>query len=290
MRLANLANESAFYAKMQTSGEQLIEIIDLVTQNNKYHWTTFNQYLTVTRSSVVTEYIPLPGNVTRGLQEDSDLSVGVINFVLANTGDVLQNMLESDDISNATIEIGRVFADTPDLGRMPYYDGKIGNYSYDRSKIQAQARGKWGGLAQQFPYYTFKDTCSWRFGGAGCGFDTTSITVSVPVNSIEVSSSTQINILLGSGTLQQSYSDGRFDFGRFTVTDGVNSGFERTIRSHTGDLLRLSHPLPVNSFSFMEFDIFPGCRKALLEDCHSLYDNSSAFLGWPWIPLQEDLF
>ena len=105
MRLANLANESAFYAKMQTSGEQLIEIIDLVTQNNKYHWTTFNQYLTVTRSSVVTEYTPLPGNVTRGLQEDSDLSVGVINFVLANTGDILQDMLESDDISNATIEI-----------------------------------------------------------------------------------------------------------------------------------------------------------------------------------------
>lgn len=290
MRLANLANESAFYAKMQTSGEQLIEIIDLVTQNNKYHWTTFNQYLTVTRSSVVTEYTPLPGNVTRGLQEDSDLSVGVINFVLANTGTILQDMLESDDISNATIEIGRVFADTPDLGRMTYYDGKIGNYAYDRSKVQAQARNKWGGLAQQFPYYTFKDTCSWRFGGAGCGFDTTSITVSVPVDSIDVASSTQINILLGSGTLQQSYSDGRFDFGRFTVTDGVNSGFERTIRSHTGDLLRLSHPLPVNSLAFIAFDIFPGCNKRLLEDCHSLYNNSTNALLWPWIPIQEDLF
>ena len=199
-------------------------------------------------------------------------------------------MLESDDISHATIFIERVFADTPDLGRMPYFEGDIGNYSYNRNTIQAQARNKWGGLAQQFPYYTMKDTCTWRFGGPGCGFDTSSITLNVPVDSIEVSSCTTINILLGSGTLQGSYSDDRFSFGRLTVTDGVNSGFDRSIRSHTGDLLRLSHPLPVNSFSFMAFDIYPGCRKRLLEDCHSLYDNSSAFLGWPWIPIQEDIF
>lgn len=292
MRLANLsaAANTAYYQKLQLPGQQLCEVIDLETQNNAYHWTSFNHHITASWSGTPTEYVPLPGNVTRGVQEDSDMSVGIISFLLANTGDILQNMLESDDISQATIQIDRIFADTPDLGRMPYYSGKVGNYTYNRNTIQAQARNLWGGLGQQFPYYTMKDTCAWRFGSDGCGFDTSSITLSVPVDSLEVTSSTIINILVMSGTISGSWSNGRYDFGRFTVKDGVNSGFVRTIRSHTGDLLRLSHPLPVNSFSFMAFEIFPGCRKRILEDCHSLYDNSSAFLGWPWIPIQEDIF
>jgi uncharacterized phage protein (TIGR02218 family) len=292
MRLASLpaASNTAFYEKLQLPGQQLIEIIDLVTPNNSYHWTTFNHHITASWSGTPTEYTPLPGNVTRGVQEDSDLSVGILSFLLANTGDLLKRMLESDDISRATIFIDRIFADTPDLGRMHYYEGVVGNYSYNRSQIQAQARNKWGGLAQQFPYHTYKDTCSWRFGSAGCGFDTTGITISIPVDSIDVTSSTTLNVLLGSGTLQQSYSNGRFNHGRLTVTDGVNSGFERTIRIHTGDLLYLSHPLPVNSFALMAFDIFPGCNKRILEDCHSLYNNATNFLGWPWIPIQEDIF
>lgn len=290
MRLKGISNESAFYAKMQLDGQQFVEIIDLVTQNKTYHWTTFDVPITTVRSAVSTKYDPLPGDVTRGLQEDSDMSVGIISFILANTGQILNDMLVSDDISNATIEILRVFADTPDLGHMPYFDGKMGNYTYDRHTVSGQARNIWGGLAQQFPYYTYQDKCAWRFGGPGCGFDASSVTFSVPVDSIDVTSSTTLNILLGSGTLQQSFSNGYLDFGRFTVTDGVNSGFVRTIRSHTGDLLRLSHPLTVDSFAFMAADIYPGCRKRLLEDCHSKYNNSSAFLGWPWIPIQEDIY
>jgi uncharacterized phage protein (TIGR02218 family) len=290
MRLSGLANQSAFYEKMQLDGQQLIELVDLVTQNNAYHWTTFDVPITATWSTVPTEYTPLPGDVTRGLTEDSDLSVGIIGFILANTGQLLEDLLVSDDIAHASIDIDRVFADTPDLGRMSYFSGRMGNYQYDRHTIRGEARNKWGGLAQQFPFYTYKDTCTWRFGGPGCGFDTTSVTFSVPVGSVDVSSSTTLNLLLGSGTLQQSFSNGYLDYGRVTVTDGVNSGFIRTIRSHTGDLLRLSHPLTVNSLSDIAFDVFPGCRKRLLEDCHSKFNNSSAFLGWPWIPIQEDIF
>lgn len=290
MRLKGLTSESAFYAKMQLSGEQLIEVIDLVSQNNAYHWTTFDVPVTATYSTQETIYTPFPGDVTRGLSEDSDLSVGILSFILANTGELLQDMLHSDDISHSTIIIDRIFADTPGLGRMPYFEGKMGNFTYDRHTVAGQARNLWGGLAQQFPFYTYKDTCAWRFGGPGCGIDVTSFTFSPTVDSIDVAGSTQLNLLLGSGTLQQSFNNGHLDFGRVTVTNGVNSGFVRTIRSHTGDLLRLSHPLPVNSFAFMALDIYPGCRKRLVDDCVSKYNTASSFLGWPWIPIQEDIY
>jgi hypothetical protein len=71
------------------------------------------------------------------------------------------------------------------------------------------------------------------------------------------------------------------------VTFGPNSGYTRAIRSHSGDLLGLSHNLPVNSMAGMQIAIYPGCRKALIADCNSLYNNSRNFLGWPWIPRKD---
>ncbi len=117
-----------------------------------------------------------------------------------------------------------------------------------------------------------------------------SITLTLATTSINVASSTTLNLRLNSGTISASYANGRFDFGRFTVTGGVNSGQVRTIRAHTGDLLMLSHALAINSLASISGTIFPGCRKRMIPDCVSLYNNVENFLGHPWIPIQEDAF
>ena len=61
-------------------------------------------------------------------------------------------------------------------------------------------------------------------------------------------------------------------------------------RAHTADLLSLSYPLSVNCLTNISFDIFLGCRKRFTEDCTSLYNNTTNFLGFPWIPIQETAF
>lgn len=281
---------SAYFTRLQEDGVTMCELIDLETKGPSFHWTTANQPLVFTLSGSLVQYDPFPGKTIAGVKESTDLAVSVIDFVMANTGSVFSDLMVSNDMDMAVLKVGRVFTDTPDMGRMEIYVGKLGDFSYDRNQISGQARNKYGSANTRWPYYNYQDACIWRFGGEGCGFDTTSITLALATDSIDTTSSTTINILLQSGTLQSSFDNGRFDFGRFTVTDGVNSGHTRTIRAHTGDLLFLSHPLPVNSFANIAADIFPGCRKRRITDCVSLYDNAENFVGFEWIPIQEDAF
>lgn len=279
---------SAFFTRLQGDGLHFAELIDIETRNKSFHWTTSNQKLTYTLSGVPTVYEPFPGGSQQGFQESTDLTVSAIDFTVANTGEIFQRLMESNDLDFASVKVGRVFIDTPDLGRLEIFQGKLADYSYNRQQIAGQARNKWTSADVQFPYYTYQDNCVWRFGSAGCGFDTSSITLSL--GSVVVGSCTTFNLLLPTGTLTASYSAGRFDFGRCTIVGGVNSGNIRTIRAHTGDLLMLSHPLPVNSFADMSIAIYPGCRKRLIADCKSIYNNTKNFLGFPWIPVQEDAF
>jgi hypothetical protein len=215
------------------------------------------------------------------LKLSNNLQVAAVNFVLQNSGASIQNLIEND-FATGLLKVGRVFASTPDLGRMEVYNGQVGDFSYNRTQITGQARNIWKSLSIQWPYYTYRDTCVWRFGSAGCGFNTSSITLAV--NSVNVGSSDTTDILLPTGTLSL-YTAGRFDFGRCTVTAGVNSGMVRTIRVQTGDLITLGQPLASSDLTGIKLSIFPGCRKRLIDDCKSLYNNDKNFMGWPWIIL-----
>lgn len=282
---------SAYFAKLQDDGVLLADIIELETNGPSFFWTTANHGIVYTLSGTAQEYSPFPGEGLTGLKEDLSLGVNALAFVIINSGSLLSALLTANDFDSAEVKIGRIFTDTPDLGRMEIFQGRLGNLSYDRDAIATQARAKFSQAKNRWPYYNYQDNCIWRFGSSGCGVDTTSFTFTTATDSWDTGSCTTINLLAGSGTFQQSFSAGQLDFGRLTVTDGVNSGHVRTIRAHTGDLLFLSHPLPVNSFANFAADIYPGCRKRRIADCHSLYNNvTSGFVGFEWIPIQEDAY
>jgi hypothetical protein len=281
---------SAFFTKMQGDSFGMALVIDLETPGQSFHWTGANDKLTYTLSSVPTEYNPFPGTTGRGIRESNDLSVSVIDFIVANTGDLFPDLMANNDLDFAEIKIGRVFTDTPDLGRMEIYQGRLGEYSYDRNAISGQARNKWNSGNVRWPHYNFQDKCAWTFGSSGCGFDTSSITETFSAGNIVAGSTTTLAIRFTDGTITNTFANNRFDFGRLTVTNGPNSGSIRTIRVHTGDLFQLSHALPVNSFATFDISVFPGCRKQRIADCTTLYDNPENFLGFPWIPIQEDAF
>lgn len=281
---------SAFFTKMQGDGFGMALLIDLETNNVAFHWTDADDKVKYTLSGDLTEYNPFPGQTLNGLKQSSDMQVSVIDFIMANTGSILSGLLDGYELDFATLKIGRCFIDTPDLGRMEIFQGKLGDYTYDRNALSGQVRNRWNSANISWPYYNYQDKCAWRFGSTGCGYNTSSITLTFSAGNIVVGSTTQLTILLASGTLTQSYSAGRFDFGRLTVTDGPNSGSIRTIRAHTGDQLGLSYNLPVNSFTTFGFSIFPGCKKRRIDDCRSLYNNDGSFLAWPWIPIQEQGF
>lgn len=280
---------SAFWLRLQQTNVELAELIDFgLPDGTQYHWTTANAPLTYTLSGAATQYIPFPGQPGSGIQGDISLGVSVIDFTLANSGAPIQGQLLSSDFALASVKVGRVFTDTPDLGRLEIYNGKTGDYSYDRLELMGQARNIWKSLNVQWPYYSYQDKCAWRFGSAGCGFNTASITVAI--NSINVGSSTTLALLVASGYLVQSYANNRFIFGRATITGGTNSGAIRSIMAHTGDLLTLSNVLSNPDLTGLTLSIYPGCNKRFVDDCTSLYNNSKNFFGFPKIPTQEKAF
>lgn len=280
---------TAFWLRCQQDDVPMTDLMDLELPGGQtYHWTSSNKPLWYTRSGQLTQYDPFAGKGGGDFAEGTKLAVQVINIVLANSGTVIQRQLLSQDFAQAKLWWGQVFIDTPDLGRNPIYFGKVGDFAYDRNEIAAQARNFWKSLNIQWPPYNYNDRCALRFGGPVCGITVGSYTVTI--NSINVGSSTQLNLLVKSGTVSASYSPGRFNFGKLTVTAGVNSGHSRPIMAQSGDLFTLAYPLPDPDLTGMQVSIYPGCNKRLIEDCTSLYNNNVKYLGFPWTVKEGDAF
>lgn len=281
MRTITGAN-SAFWLRLQGDDMQIAETIRLDHANLQKRWTTNND--PIVRSGEV--YSPFPGRSEGGVEESSDLSVSVAGFVFSNSGGEFDSLLGASNFDMAAVIVERCFTDTPDLGSIEIFRGLLGDISYTRTEISGEARTQWGGKNQNWPYYAYKDTCGWRFGSQGCGIDTSSFTYTF--SGTQIASGTAIAVVMTGTTLTQSFSNGHFDFGRLTWLTGPNSGEVRTIRTHSGNLLGLSHKLPYTANSG-DFQIFPGCRKRWEADCTSKYNNEENFLGFKWIPIQEDL-
>lgn len=282
--LPNTAPNSAFWQKMQLDYVNLTELIDFEFPSGVvFHWTTTNGHVTYTLSGAPTTYVPFPGMTPGGLKSTNNLAVAAVNFVMQNTGSNIADLL-LNDFQNALVKVGRVFVDTPNLGRMEVYQGQVGDYTYNRNQITGQARNVWKSLNIVWPYYSFQDTCRWRFGSKGCGYNTSSVTIAI--SSVNVGSSTTLAILVASGMISASYSNDRFDWGRVTALTGANSGVVRTCRVQTGDLLIMGNAFPYSVDSLTTLSIFPGCQKQLIANCRSQYNNEQNFLGWPWITLQ----
>lgn len=279
---------SAFFTRLQDDGIEIVELIDLALPNGvAFHWTTGNQRLTYTLSGAATDYLPFAGKGGADFSEGIQLSVAAMNFTIANSGADLQQQLLSEDFAQAQVHIGQVFTDTPDLGRLPIYYGRMGDFTFTRQELTGQARNLWKSLNIQWPYYTFADNCGWRFGSVGCGVNVASYTAT---GSVVVGSSTVFSLLLPAGTLSNSFADGRMNFGRLTITGGANSGSIRPIMTQVGDLITLAQPLSYAVLSGTTVSIRPGCMKRLIQDCKSTYNNETNYLGWPWMVKEADAY
>jgi uncharacterized phage protein (TIGR02218 family) len=273
---------SAFWLALQGEQIGLADLIDLDTPSGTYRWTTSNVPIVSSGQT----YDPFPGGADKGAEESTDLGVGNINFSVVNSGQI-RELLMVNELDFADIAISRVFVNSPDLGRLYSFRGKVADLTHNRDLIRGQARGLFNGVNGSFPYQTYQDYCVWRFGSTGCGINTASYTVAT---SIFPSSSNALTLLASSGGISGAYGSGRLDRGRLTVLSGVNSGQVRTIKAHSGDFIVLSHPLPYSVASGFAFEVYPGCRKRIMDDCASRYNNTSRALGFPWMPKNESAF
>lgn len=278
---------SAYWLKLQQDDVRMAVAIDLFTPGDAFHWTTQNDDVAMDNSSgnAVT-YTPFPGVPLGGTRKATDLTITTVNMIMANSGGVFDALILGKELGRSEIVLRRYFTDTPAFGTVEIMRGKIADFKWNRDEITGSVRDRWDSANQTWPYYNFQDGCIWKFGSPACGFDTSSVTITL---SVDVASSTQLKIMCVSGSLTQSYDNDFFTFGKFSATGGVNSGQVRTVRAHSGDQLDMSHQFG-GVVSSLEAKVFPGCRKRRITDCVSKYDNQVNFNGHEWIPIQENAF
>lgn len=280
---------SAFMERLEREDVgNYVEVIALEGRGFNKFFTTCNQHVYATLSGQLRGYEPLPGQASGTIQNATDLTVATMEFMLASSAATeLLTLINANQIDAADITIERLFVDTPDLGRMPVYRGKLGDIQWNRQSVKAQGRNVWDSYDTMWPYHTYADGCAWRFGSAGCGIDTSSFTITVPASAVIVSSCSRIGVFTSSLGAQP---DDHYTFGRVTWTSGANSGQVRAIREHIGNAIQFSHALPFQPVSGDTFSIFPGCRKRRIHDCTSKYNNARNFLGFWTTPIPEELY
>lgn len=271
---------SAYWFLSQQDHVNIAELITLSHRTYTWRWTTSNQEI-VSSGEV---YTPIVGAAGGGIEESSDLGIATIDFTIVNSGNDFEPILQASELDMANIVIRRVHVSTPDAGTAEIYRGKIGDYTYDRNQISGQARNFFNSINVQWPMYTYMDQCAWRFGSPSCGFNTASITVSSTCSPVIAGGRLAANCAIS------SVSNGFYLQGRFTFISGANSGHARSVRAHSGTVVEFSHSFPYAISSGDQFALYPGCRKRIIDDCTSKYNNARNALAFPWIPKQEQSF
>lgn len=285
---------SAFFERLQADSIiGLVELVDLSTPNGAFHWTTHNEGFLAPFSGSNIMYDPFPGDTTPAGARNTEMTVAAARFAVANSGNLLNNIILGQEMKRSSVRVRRVWADTPGLGEWHLFEGAMQDIKHDQNTITGTVRDKMSFIKRQWPAYVYQDTCVWQFGSEGCGVDVSSFTDTVSPAQIAVSSSSTIALFVSSYSTTRD--DDFYGLGRATCISGTNSGSIRQIRVHTGAVVAFTHPLPVVPGASDVWTLQAGCRKRLLNDCSSKFSNVNSgqtfgFNGHRWIPLQDNAY
>lgn len=158
--------------------------------------------------------------------------------------------------------------------------GTIGNVTLRDGSIVCELRGLQQFLQQSVGSISSK-TCRARLGDAKCRKDLTSFTHSGSVDASPAP--TRLSFKDAGLTQATDY----FAEGEIEWLTGANAGLFSKVKSHTnstGAVLGLMMPTPADIASGDTFTIIAGCRKRLLDDCKTKFDNVLNFQGEPHRP------
>lgn len=165
-------------------------------------------------------------------------------------------------------------------GIEPLVAGTVGNVTLKDGSIVCELRGLQQYLQQSVGSVSSK-TCRARLGDARCRKDLTSFTHS---GSVDASPAPTRASFKDAGLSQAS---DYFGEGEIEWLTGDNAGLFAKVKTHvnsTGAVFTLMLPMPADIASGDTFTAIAGCRKRLLDDCKTKFDNVLNFQGEPHRP------
>ena len=167
---------------------------------------------------------------------------------------------------------------SPSDGIEPLLAGTIGNVTLRDGSIVCELRGLQQYLQQSVGSISSK-TCRARLGDARCRKDLASFT-----HSGTVTTATSRQVFKDSALSQAS---DYFGEGEVEWLTGNNAGLFAKVKTHvnsTGAIFTLMQPMPATVQVGDTFTAIAGCRKRLLDDCKTKFDNVLNFQGEPHRP------
>lgn len=194
-------------------------------------------------------------------------------------------------LDGARVVVERAFfaaPDTPAVGALIQFGGRVGQASPARSSILCEVQSDLELLAQPSPRHVYQAGClhtlfdngcalskiAWTyFGTVGAGGDVRTV---VPATLARDSANA-----LGA-------ADGFFDLGTVTFTSGVNAGVTRAVQRWASGRVALGLPLRTAPAVGDTFTMSPGCDKTQAT-CSAKFQNLGRFRGYPYTPKPEAL-
>lgn len=158
--------------------------------------------------------------------------------------------------------------------------GTTGQADTLRSTNRFEFRGLKQALQQQLGAVTSK-TCRYRLGSTAMPQGLCLVDLAPFTHDHAVTGVTSRHVITCSGAAEASdyYGDG------IAISlDGPNAGFERRIKSFAAGVFTLAIEFPYEVSIADTFTFIAGCRKRLIEDCKTKFNNVLNFGGEPHVP------
>lgn len=160
--------------------------------------------------------------------------------------------------------------------------GTAGESDTLRSTRRFEFRGLKQALQQQL-VPVMQKTCRYRLGSTSMpdGLCFVDLNDSAGfTNTYEVTSVTSRTVFTATDATEV---DDFYGEGKATANDGPNAGFSQKIKSFSAGVFTLSLPMPYAVEVGDTFTFVAGCRKRLIEDCKTKFDNVPNFGGEPHV-------
>jgi uncharacterized phage protein (TIGR02218 family) len=184
-------------------------------------------------------------------------------------------------LDGALLQLERAFMPTygdTSPGTVVLFAGRVSDIECTRTGLEIKCRSHLELLNIQMPRRLWQSSCTHLFGDAMCQFDRSSMRVTFTAEH----GSTQTQI----ATSVSLNPAGLYLQGTIVGETGANAGSIRTIANMGGGWIcvKLAFLSPVVAGD--GFQLLPGCDRTLAT-CRNIFNNSSHFGGFPYIPTPE---
>jgi uncharacterized phage protein (TIGR02218 family) len=216
------------------------------------------------------------GNLT-SIESKGDMSVDNMDIeTIFTDGGITESDLYAGLWNGAQVDVMLVNYLDLTMGHMLLKRGRIGDVQARGGKFVAELRGLSQSLQQSIGD-VYQPTCRVDLGSTKCGINLATVT--------HVSTITSVTSRTVFADSTNTNASEWFEGGVLTFTTGACAGLRMEVRKYVNPgIFTLALSMPRVIAVGDGYSVYAGCKKRLIEDCKTKFNNVVNFRGEPYLP------